>query len=496
MKILLASSEIFPFSKSGGLADMVSSLAGSLGRLGHEVQVMTPYYRCVEENFPDIPESSWTSQVSMGGGEVFGALRRYQWRENVEILFVEHRGFFDRPGLYGEGGFDYNDNAARFTFLVKSIHHWVRFGDFRAEIVHIHDWQTATFPLLLKHDKQIRYSDSDGIEVPDPAVVMTIHNLAYQGVFPSHQYPLLELPWDYYNDEGIEFFSQWNCLKAGILYSDYLTTVSPQYAREIQLPEHGCHLDGVLAKRKDALKGILNGVDYTEWKTTGNKLLPVAYQAKSIGFKSRMKQKLQKEVGLGVSTEVPLFANIGRIVEQKGMDILIPALRELLESGAPIQYVQLGTGDPKYEKQLQILASDFPEKCSVQIRYDHGLAHRIEAGADYFVMPSRFEPCGLNQLYSLRYGTIPIVRATGGLQDSIADFSENVSLANGFKFHRYNKESLLHVLMQAVYLYEDKHLLNKFRKNGMACDFSTDVMSEKYIEVYREAIEKVAQQGE
>ncbi len=479
MKILLATSELFPFSKSGGLADMVSSLALSLGELGHEVQVITPFYQCVRDKFPDIPEGSWMTHVTMGGGEVFGALRRHVWAPGVEVLFLEHGGFYDRPGLYGEGGQDYSDNAARFVFLNKAIWHWVRYGSWQPDIVHVHDWQTALFPLLWKHLEK----GSSG-EGHSPSTVLTIHNLAYQGIFPSHQYPLLDLPWDYFNEDNLEYYGQWNCLKAGILYADYLTTVSPQYAREIRTAEFGCNLEGVLDKRRNHLRGILNGVDYGEWRTTKNPWLPVSFQLKSIGFKGKMKHRLQEECGLEPTSDVPLFANIGRVVEQKGMDILLPTLRHLLENGTPMQFIQLGTGDPYYERQFEALAAEFPDKVAVTISYNHGLAHRIEAGADFFVMPSRFEPCGLNQLYSLRYGTIPLVRATGGLQDSIVDISENIAEANGLKFSHYSVEALLHVFEQAMHLFEDKHLLGKFRRNGMTRDFSMRRTAESYLEVY------------
>ena len=264
-------------------------------------------------------------------------------------------------------------------------------------------------------------------------------------------------------------------------------------AEEIKTAEHGCSLDGVLKKRTDSLTGILNGVDYSEWKTSDNPWLPISYKASSLGFKTRMKKKLQKEIGLPETNDVPLYANIGRIVEQKGMDILIPALKELLYSGAPFQFVQIGTGDPVYEERLLALREEFPDKISVHIKYDHGMAHRIEAGSDFFIMPSRFEPCGLNQLYSLRYGTIPIVRATGGLDDSVTDISEDLEEANGFKFTTYSKDGLLHSIRQSLLLFDDRYLFTKFRKKGMAKDFSLNVTAQSYLEVYDKCLNKLAQ---
>ena len=490
MKILLASSEVFPFSKSGGLADVVGALGRSLGELGHEVQIMTPYYKCVGEKGLSLEANPWMTHVTLNHSDVFGALWAYQWHENVKVLFVDHQQFFDRDGLYGEGGEDYEDNAARFIFFCKAIWQWVKFGPFEPDIVHLHDWQTALFALIWKHLERSRPEKKEKTtSVIDPKIVLTIHNLAYQGVFPPAQYPLAELRWDYYNEKGVEFFGQWNCLKAGIIYADKLTTVSPNYAEEIQDDELGCSLNGVLSSRKKDLSGILNGVDYSEWKTQNNPHLPVSFGLSSLGMKSRMKKNLQKEVGLEPINDFPVFANIGRIVEQKGMDILLPALRILLQEGTPFQFIQLGTGDPNYESQISALAQEFPQQVSASIKYDHSLAHRIEAGSDFFLMPSRFEPCGLNQLYSLRYGTIPIVRATGGLHDSVTDFSENLTEANGFKFSSYTVEALLHVIKQALALFQDRHLFNKYRKNAMAKDFSLKGFAEEYIHVYEEALE-------
>ena len=490
MKILLASSEVFPFSKSGGLADVVGALGRTLGELGHEVQIITPYYKCVAEKELELEPNPWMTHVTLNHTDVFGALRGYQWQKNVKVLFLDHQEFFDRDGLYGTKGNDYEDNAARFLFFCKAIWQWVKFGSFKPDIIHLHDWQTALFPLIWHHLE--RTGDPKAIaqaSKSNPKTVLTIHNLAYQGVFQSPQYPLAELPWDYYNENGVEFFGQWNCLKAGIIYADKLTTVSPKYAEEIQQDELGCSLNGVLSSRKHDLSGILNGVDYSEWKTQNNPNLPVSFGISSLGMKSRMKKSLQKEVGLEPINEFPVFANIGRIVEQKGMDILIPALKTLLQEGTPFQFVQLGTGDPNYESQIKSLAKEFPQQVSANIKYDHSLAHRIEAGSDFFLMPSRFEPCGLNQLYSLRYGSIPIVRATGGLHDSVTDFSENLAHANGFKFSSYTIESLLHVIRQALALFQDRHLLNKFRKNAMREDFSLKGFAEEYVEIYQEARE-------
>ena len=314
---------------------------------------------------------------------------------------------------------------------------------------------------------------------------MTIHNLAYQGLFPSGQFPLTNLAWDYFTTEGVEFYGRMNCLKAGISFADVLTTVSPGYAQEIRTPELGCGLDGLLRKREDRLFGILNGVDYEEWNTLSNPYLPFAYSAERLEGKARNKEELQREVGLPVDRDVPLFGSIGRLVDQKGVDIMIAGLQEMLGNG--LQFVLLGTGAPDCENCFRELARSYPSKAAVRIGFDEALSHRIEAACDFFLMPSRFEPCGLNQMYSLRYGTIPIVRATGGLNDTVIDIRENEYQANGIKFQTYSAAALAKAVRKALALFEEKELFHRFRTNAMAADFSWQRTTAEYLKLYERA---------
>lgn len=480
MKILLASSEVFPYSKSGGLADMVGALAKALAADGHRAGVVTPLYRGIREKFPEVQPMGLEFRLPIGTRPEAGRVWSTE-AEGVAIYFVEHEEYYNRPALYGEGGQDYPDNAARFIFLSKCVAHLARNLSWEPELVHVHDWQTALVPLLMRHQER------SGIWSGAPASCLTIHNLAYQGVFPESDYDLANLPRDYFTPAGVEFYGRFNCLKAGIVYADMITTVSPRYAREITTEADGCGLDGVLRGRQDRLAGILNGVDYSEWKTEGNPLLPHAFSAEDLAGKAANKRELQREMGLPEAAELPLFGTVSRLAEQKGIEIILPALEEMLAS--PMQFVCLGSGDPEFEKGLRRLAARFSAKAAVRIGYDHALAHRVEAACDFFLMPSRFEPCGLNQMYSLRYGTIPIVRVTGGLDDSVVDITEKLDEADGIKFYAYTARALTKAIRKALVLYENKDLLEHFRWNAMAAEFSWQRTTREYIQVFRRALE-------
>jgi len=337
--------------------------------------------------------------------------------------------------------------------------------------------------LLLHHQRRV-----PGWTVP--RVCMTVHNLAYQGVFPASQYALTNLPWDYFVPTGLEFYGQMNCLKAGIAYADVITTVSPRYAREITTEAFGCGLDGLLRQRLSSLFGILNGVDYDEWNPISDSYIAKKYADSDLEGKLENKLALQSEFGLPTDPAVPLFGNIGRLVEQKGVDIMLDGLQEMLH--APIQFVQIGSGAPVFQRAYQDLGRRFPAKASVRIGFDEGLSHRIEAGCDFFVMPSRFEPCGLNQMYSLRYGTVPIVRATGGLDNTVIDVRDDPVRANGIKFSEYSGRALAKGIQKAIALYQTPELLQRFRRNGMAADFSWDRTSVEFVNVYEVATKQKA----
>ena len=481
MRVLLASSEVHPYSKTGGLADMVAALGKGLARSGQEVALVTPLYAGIRERFPEIQPAGIKFELPLGPGRVEGRAWKVRPAERFEVYFVEQEDFFNRPALYHVDGVDYPDNAARFIFFSKAVAHLARQLPLGPELVHAHDWQTGLVPLLLAHQRR------SGEWPQAPRTCMTIHNLAYQGVFSPTLYPLSNLPWDYFNPNGIEFYGKMSCLKAGLAFADLMTAVSPRYAREITTQEYGCGLDGLLRHRQAALFGILNGVDYEEWNTLQDRFVKHPYSREDLGGKNVNKLELQQEVGLPQDAAIPLFGSIGRLVEQKGVEILLDALQEMLHS--KMQFVLLGSGDPPFEQAFLKLAERFPAQVSVRIGFDEGLSHRIEAGCDYFLMPSRFEPCGLNQMYSLRYGAIPIVRRTGGLDDTVIDVTENAEQANGIKFGEYSARALAKAMRKALVLFEEAELLQRFRTNAMSADFSEERTAAEYLRVYQHALQ-------
>lgn len=479
MRILLGSSEVHPYSKTGGLADMVAALGKFLGKLGHQVGVVTPLYRGIRDRFSGLQPLDYWLDVPLGSGRRQASISTLQPSAGVTIYFVEHQHYFDRAGIYGENNEEYVDNGERFIFFSKCVAHLARYLPWRPEIVHVHDWQTALAPLLLLHQKV-----ADGW-LKAPRTCLTIHNLAYQGIFPRSTYQLTNLPWDYFHPGGAEFYGMMNFLKAGLVYADLLTTVSPRYAREITTEKFGHSLDGILRHRQDSLIGILNGVDYEEWNTLNNPYIKHPYSLKNLNAKLANKTELQKELGLPVAPDTPLFATIGRMAEQKGVDILLGALEEMLAS--EMQFVMLGSGNPNFERAAQDLAGRYSTKMVARIGFDPGLSHRIEAGADFFIMPSLYEPCGLNQMYSLRYGTIPIVRVTGGLDDSVVDISQSEA-ANGIKFNEYSVRALAKAVRKALVLYEAGKLLRHYRRNAIAADFSWERTAKEYETAYAKAL--------
>lgn len=477
MRILLASSEVYPFSKTGGLADMVSALGRALVKAGHEAAIITPLYRGIRERFPAMKHVDWQFDLPMGTRHVQAGLWELQQPGEATIYFVDHAGYFNRAGYYLENNVSYPDNAERFIFFSKCVAHLARYLPWRAELVHVHDWQVALVPALILQQQTEGWGDP-------PPTCLTIHNLAYQGVFPAESFVLTNLPARFFAPDGVgaEFYGLMNCLKCGIVFADSITTVSPRYAREITTEELGCGLDGVLRKYSGKLTGILNGVDYNEWNTTKNPFLLKPYTITSIAGKAYNKRELQRQLALPVDEKIPLFGTVSRLAEQKGVDIQLGALEEMLNSN--IQFVQLGSGSHEYERGYRDLARRFPGKVSVQFDYNEKLSHRIEAGSDFFLMPSRYEPCGLNQMYSLRYGTIPIVRATGGLDDSVIDYGQNVENADGVKFYEYTSRALAKAIRKALAIYERPDLLRHFRRNGMKADFSWEKTVGEYLKVY------------
>lgn len=478
MRILLASGEVHPYSKTGGLADSVGAFAKALVKAGHEVGVVTPLHRGILDRFPDIRPMDWRFDLPLGSRRSKAELFVAEPINGLTVYFIRKPEFFERAGVYGENGVDYPDNGERFIFFCKCVTNLARYLPWKAEIVHVHDWHSGLVPLMiLQQSRSDKWNDA-------PGVCLTIHNLAYQGVFARTTFELTNLPAGFFGPEYAEFYGQMNCLKAGIATVDAITTVSPRYAREITTAEFGCGLDGLLRKRQEVLTGILNGVDYDEWQTTQNPFLTQNYSSRDLTGKAACKSALQAELNLPVDPSIPLFGVVTRLADQKGIDIALGALEEMLN--AKMQFVLLGSGAGWCEQAFQELARRHAGKTAVRIGYDHSLAHRIESACDFYLMPSRFEPCGLNQMYSLRYGTVPIVRRTGGLDDTVVDILDDAQSANGIKFSDYSASALAKAMRKALVLFEDAELLQNYRRNGMAQDFSWDSSVGKFIELYRQ----------
>jgi starch synthase len=479
MRILLASSEVHPYSKTGGLADMVGALGKALARAGHEVRIVTPLYRAIRENFQQIKREDWQFDLPLGTRRVQAELLSLQVEKGLTVYFIQQPEFYFRAGIYQEDDFSYADNAGRFIFFSKCVAHLARYLPWRPDIVHVNDWQTGLVPVLMQHQHR-----AEGWGNP-PSVCLSIHNLAYQGVFPPGAFALTNLPADYFTMDGAEYYGELNCLKAGIIFSNVITTVSPRYAREIMTEEFGCGLDGLLRKQQHKVFGILNGVDCEEWNPSNDGFLARPYSAARLAGKGANKRALQKELGLPALSDAPLFGTISRLAEQKGVDIQLGALQEMLST--KMQFILLGSGSAAYERGYHELARRFPDKVAVRVGYDEELAHRIEAGCDFYLMPSRFEPSGLNQMYSLRYGTIPVVRATGGLDDSVIDYTEDAARANGIKFREFSARALAKAIRKALALYESPALLRRFKQTAMKADFSWNQTIGEYLKVYMKA---------
>jgi len=464
MRILLASSEVYPYSKTGGLGDAVGALGKALAAAGHRVGIITPLYRGIREQLIGLRRVDWEFDIPLGSKRIGADLLALDVSDRLTIYFIDKPIYFDRTGIYNENGADYSDNAERFIFLSKCVAHLAHHLPLMPEVLHLHDWPVGIAALMVQHEAKTSLWENR------PRICFTIHNLAYQGVFPADTFSLLNLPLGWHNPDTTEFYGKINCLKAGIACADVVTTVSPRYAREITTQEYGAGLDGLLRKRQNVLNGILNGVDYQEWNTTSNPHLATAFSADNVAGKVVCKSALQQYFGLPIDPDAPIFGSVTRLADQKGIDLLIGALDEVLD--AKMQFVLLGSGNRNYEQALNELSAKYASKVGVKIGYDHGLAHQIEAGCDFFIMPSRFEPCGLNQLYSLRYGTVPIVRRTGGLDDTVIDAVDGGIAANGIKFNDPTTAGLVKAIHKALTLYDKKELLNGYRANGFAADFS------------------------
>jgi starch synthase len=480
MRILIATSEMVPFSKTGGLADVAGALTKALGRRGHEVKAVVPFYDVTRKGDFDIRPTDWTFSVPISDREEYGELFETELDNNVKVFFIGKAAYYERDQLYGTSKGDYEDNAERFIFFSKAVLELCRVLEYPPDVIHCNDWQTGLVPIylktLLKNEPLFDRT----------ATLFTIHNIGYQGLFWHLDLHLTNLPWEVFTPDCLEFFGKLNLLKAGIVGADALSTVSPSYAREIQMPEYGCGLDGILSKRADRLFGVLNGVDYDEWNPETDSYIAANYTSADPAGKAVCKADLLKQFGLPKLPDTPVLGVVSRLTVQKGFDILTPVMDDILKED--VQFVLLGSGDESYQKVFTELARKYPDRVGVKIDFSNELAHKIEAGADIFLMPSRYEPCGLNQMYSLKYGTVPLVRATGGLKDTIIDYPTSPDRSgNGFKFDEYTSAALVAKIREARKLFDEKEQWNRIVQNGMACDFSWDSCAEKYEELYRKA---------
>jgi starch synthase len=471
MDVLFVSAEVAPFSKTGGLGDVAGALPRALAARGHRVVVFTPRHGQVDPAAHRLEPLPFPVEA---GGQAAGL---QVVRGPVPVFFLEHERLFGhRRGIYSEPGHEYGDNAERFAFFCRAALVLPRLIGFSPRIVHLHDWHTALCAWLLRHEA------GAGPWAAGARSVFTIHNLAHQGDFGKEKVPALGLPWSAFRyDQGMEFHDRLNLMKAGLTFADALTTVSPGYAREILGPEQGEGLDPLLRHRAHELHGILNGIDVEEWDPERDALLPARFGPGNLEGKARCKAALQEEVGLPVRPDVPVVAMVGRLADQKGLDIALAALPGLL--GQELQLVQLGTGRPDYEQALHRLMRERPAQVQVRTHFDEGLAHRIEAGADLFLMPSRFEPCGLNQMYSLRYGTVPVVRAVGGLADTVEDY-DGKGRGTGFCFHEYSARALTTAVRRALDVYRDRRAWRGLMERGMAEDNSWARSAARYEQLY------------
>jgi starch synthase len=510
MKVLLAASEVVGFAKTGGLADVVGSLPRALARRGHECIVFLPLYRCTRQvRVPPTP-TEHRFEIPIGHRSVPGRLWQSRLPDSdIPVYLVEQPDYFGRDdsakgyGLYqwttpqGEKR-DYPDNCERFIFFCRAILEALPLLGFWPDVIHANDWQTGLVPVYL----QALYGprSRDELTVPPErrnfgydriGTLFTIHNIAYQGNFWHLDMPLTGLDWSLFNHRQLEFYGHLSFLKAGIVFADLLNTVSPSYGREIQTPYYGCGLQGVLAERRDRLYGIVNGVDYREWDPATDRFLPAHYDPHSVEQgKALCKQALQQHCHLSLEPRTPLLGVVARLAEQKGIELILGAADELLEQGS--QLIVLGEGDHRYQRRLLELQARHPGRVSVNLGFDEILAHQIEAGADLFLMPSIYEPSGLNQLYSMRYGTVPVVRATGGLADTVVDCTAETlaeGRATGFSFHAITADALRETVQRAFALYHgDQAVWYELVRTGMKQDWSWDRSAAEYERLYEKIV--------
>jgi starch synthase len=479
LSVLHVASEVAPFSKTGGLGDVAAALPRALARAGATVRVVTPRYRTIDPRTHVLARRLTPLSVTLGAQtESIGLFEGTLPGGVVPVTFLDH-ALYDRDGLYGDGAKDYPDNGRRFALLCRAALELCHRNDWWPDVVHAHDWQAGLAILLAARGAVAGR--------PIPRTVFTVHNLAFQGLVDKTILDEVGISADLFTPAGLEFYGKVSLLKAGLAYADRITTVSPRYAREIQTPELGAGLDGFLRERAAKIVGILNGIDTDVWSPERDPMIPARFDAIDRTGKTACKAALQREVGLPVRPNVPLIGSVSRLTEQKGFDLIAQAHDELGRLDA--QFVFLGAGEARYQSALEDLARRYPTKFALRIAYDEPLAHRIEAGSDLFLMPSRFEPCGLNQLYSLRYGTLPIVRSTGGLDDSVVDYDDRSATGTGFKFTDYGAEALLRTIRRGLAVYQRKREWHDLVGRVMGLDYGWDRSARLYLELYQKLVD-------
>jgi len=489
LKILFVTSEVVPFVKTGGLADVSAALPQMLAEMGHEVRIVVPKYGAVDTRKFKIHEVVRLKDLhlNIGGKDVVFSLQSCflpGQKIRVQIYFLDNQEYFkSRNSLYVDPitGLDYHDNDERFILLAHSVFELISKLGWIPDIIHCNDWQGGLIPAYLK----TVYKDNELFS--KFKTLFTIHNLAYQGEFPKSSFHKTGLPEELNSEKGIEIYGKINFMKSGLMFADVINTVSETYANEIRTDDElGAGLRSVLAKRKNDLYGIVNGIDLKVWNPEKDKLLPKKYSAKNLPVKLENKMELAQKFGFEYNENIPIIGVISRLFEAKGYDLINEAFPELMKLN--IQLVLLGTGDKKYHTFFDKMSKKYPSKFACYIGFNDELAHLIEGGADIFLMPSRYEPCGLNQMYSLVYGTVPLVRETGGLADTVVRYNEKTEEGNGFVFKQYEVDALMKELKRALKLFEDKKTWNKIMRNGMKCDFSWNASAKKYIDLYRKIL--------
>jgi starch synthase len=483
LKVLLVASEAVPFAKTGGLADVAGSLPGALMKAGCEVALVLPKYKSISPEKFKLSLEVKGMNVPMGMGDMTADILSTRLGSTPgTVYFIQNDRYFDREGFYGTGEGDYHDNAERFAFFSRALFEMLKSLRWYPDILHLNDWQTGLAAVYLKtlYKSDPRFASLRSL--------FTIHNMAYQGLFPKYILPMTGIGWEEFQHDKLEFYDQINYLKAGLVYADALSTVSESYAQEIKTEEYGHGLQGVLGTRASSLYGILNGIDYDEWNPATDKEIPAQYTLKNHEKKAASKKQLTAELKLPFKPNVPVIGLVSRLVDQKGLDLIAEIVESFLE--LDVQFVVLGTGDPRYHALFEGLRQRFPTKFAAALKFDGLVAKLVYAGSDMFLMPSRFEPCGLGQMIAMKYGTIPIVRKTGGLADTVENLSPEGRKGTGFTFEQYRSNELLFALRRAVEAYHQPKLWKELVQRAMKQDFSWDVSAGKYVGLYGKMLDK------